>query len=387
MGDPSTTGQSAWSVRLWGYLADPNRGWVSLLYSDAQISGIDGDETIGPYRLTPLAAAADHQPGQLRPVLELASWFRHPDQQPAASGSANWTGLSIHQEVAALASLVLGIRLRGNDPSPRYQQQDGSITTYEVAAQVVPSAPSSPWSSPILPGLADSTADLGPLRPYLESLPRLAAHHTVQLVRAARQYADALWIAEGDPELAWLMLVSAVEVAAAAHQATTEDYTLLVKDAFPLSAKALVATGGEERLAEAAATEFDSLIKSTVRFLAFARDFRPDPPDGRTVDPDGQLPWSWGKMRKALSTVYRLRSHRLHAGIAFPWPLLIPPPAASDGLPAEVFTQDTHGSGDTTWLAAELPMTLAVFAYLVRSMLLRWWTTLTEGAVRPDMSG
>ncbi|WP_329317814.1 hypothetical protein OIE77_42645 [Streptomyces sp. NBC_01715] len=387
MGDPSTTGQPAWSVRLWRYLDDPHRGWVSLLYSDARVDGIDGGETIGPYRLTSLGAAAGYQPGQLRPVLELASWFRHPDQQPAASGSADWTGLSIHQEIAALASLILGIRLRGDDPRPRYQQQDGSISTYEVAAQVVPSAPSSPWSSPVLPGLADNTADLGSLRPYLESLPRLTPHHTVQLVRAARQYADALWMAEGEPELAWLMLVSAVEVAATAHQAATEDYTLLVKDAFPLSAEALVATGGEERLAEAVATEFDSLLKSTVRFLAFAWEFLPNPPDGRTADPDGQLPWSRGKMRKALSTVYRLRSGRLHAGTAFPWPLLIPPPAASDGLPAEVFTQDTYGSGDTTWPAAELPMTLAVFAHLVRGMLLRWWTTLTEEATRPDISG
>ncbi|MGW3113528.1 hypothetical protein [Streptomyces sp. NPDC001091] len=387
MDDPSTIGQPAWSARLWRYLDDPNRGWVSLLYSDAEVYGIDGTETTGPYRLTPLAAAADRQPGQLRPVLELASWFRHPDQQPATSDSANWTGLSIHQEFAALASLVLGIRLRGDDPRPLYQQQDGSVTIYEVSAQVVPSAPSSPWSSPILPGAADGTADLESLRLYVESLPRLAADHTVHLVRAARQYADALWIAEGEPELAWLMLVSAVEVAATAHQAATEDYTLLVREFFPLSAEALVATGGEERLTEAATTEFHGLIKATGRFVAFALAFLPDPPHGRTADSDGQLPWSKNRMRRALSAVYGLRSARLHAGTAFPWPLLIPPPAASDGLPAEVFTQDTYGSGDTTWSAADLPMTLAVFAHLVRGMLLRWWDSLNEASAGSDMSG
>jgi hypothetical protein len=127
--------------------------------------------------------------------------------------------------------------------------------------------------------------------------------------------------------------------------------------------------------------------KATARFLTFALDFLPNPPDDRTADPAGQLPWSRGKMREALSTVYKLRSARLHAGTAFPWPLLIPPPSASDGLPAEVFTQDTYGSGDTTWLAAEVPMTLALFAHLVRGMLLRWWTTLSEEAAPPDKSG
>jgi hypothetical protein len=300
--------QSAWSVRLWRYMDHPHRGWVNLLYSDAQVTGIDGTETVGRYRFTPLADPADRRPGQLRPVLELASWFRHPDQQPATSGSAGWTGLTIHQEVAALASLVMGIRLRGDDPRPRYRQQDDTVNTYEVAAQVVPSAPSSPWGSPILPGMEGSTADFGPLRPHLESLPRLSPQHTVQLVRAARQYADALWMAEGEPELAWLMLVSAVEVAATAHQAATEDYALLVKEAFPRSAEALVGTGGESLLAEAAATEFEGLVCSTGRFLAFARNFLPDPPTRRTADPAGQLPWSKGKMREALSTVYRLRS-------------------------------------------------------------------------------
>ncbi|MFH9351286.1 hypothetical protein [Kitasatospora sp. NPDC017646] len=387
MGDPSSIDQPAWSVRLWRYLDDPHRGWVSLLYSDAQIAGIAGTQIIGPYRFTPVDEAAGQRSGRLRPVLELASWFRYPNQQPAASGSAGWTGLSIHQEVGALASLVLGVRLRGDDPRPRYRQQDGDVTSYEVSAQVVPSAPASPWSSPILPGLAGSTADFGSLQPYLESLPHLAPDHTVQLVRAARQYADALWMAEGAPELAWLMLVSAVEVAATAHQAATEDYALLVKKSFPISAEALIATGGETLLAKAADAEFYKLVGATGRFLAFAKKFLPNPPDERTTDQAGQLPWSKTKMSAALEAVYKLRSARLHAGTAFPWPLLIPPPAAGDGLPAEVFTQDTYGSGDTTWPAAELPMTLAVFAHLVRGMLLRWWDTLAEERALPNSSG
>ncbi|WP_404870705.1 hypothetical protein ACI1MP_36920 [Kitasatospora griseola] len=328
--------------------------------------------------ITALATPTGHEAGQLRPVLELASWFRDPVGESSVSDSKAWTGLSIHQEITALLSLILGIRLRGDDPIIRRRLPDGCINTYKVAGRIAPNAPASPWASPVLPGLADAQADFAPVRGYLESLPRLEPQQTVDLVRAARQYADALWMAEGEPELAWLMLVSAVEVAAAAHQAATVDYALLVKAKFPRSSEALLASGGEQLLVEAATTEFGHLIGATSRFLAFTKAFLPEPPPGRTADPGAQLPWSWTKMSKALNTVYGHRSSRLHGGVAFPWPLLIPPPVADDGLPAEHFAKGLHGSGDTTWLAADLPMTLAIFAHLVRGVLLRWWTAMAD---------
>ncbi|MEU1288306.1 hypothetical protein [Kitasatospora sp. NPDC005856] len=370
----------AWSVRLWQYRDNPHRGWTNRLFSDAEVIGAIDGAPIGPYTITELAVPVGHEPGQPRPVLELASWFRDPEGEPSASGSAGWTGLLIHQEIAALLSLVLGIRLRGDDPLIRRRLPDGRINTYEVAGRVVPSAPTPSWASPIIPGLSGRRADFASVRGHLESLPRLSPQYTVQLVRAARQYADALWIAEGEPELAWLMLVSAVEVAATSHQVATEDYTLLLKKKFPRAAEALLAAGGEELLAEAATTEFTGLINSTSRFLNFARTFRPGPPSLRTTDTAAQLSWSSGKMRDAFNKVYDHRSSRLHAGVAFPWPLLIPPPAAGDGLPAEVFAGGPYGSGDTTWPAAELPMTLALFAHLVRGMLLRWWTVMADEA-------
>nr|BEK71486.1 hypothetical protein KPHV_87130 [Kitasatospora purpeofusca] len=38
------------------------------------------------------------------------------------------------------------------------------------------------------------------------------------------------------------------------------------------------------------------------------------------------------------------------------------PPVAADGLPAEHFAEDRHGPAGTTWPAARLPTTLALFA-------------------------
>jgi hypothetical protein len=370
--------QPPWSVRLWQYCDTPTRGWTTRLFSDTDVQGTADSESVGPYRIVSLDAPSDHQPGQLRPVLELASWFRDPEDEAPASDSAGWTGLSIHQEITAMLSLILGVRLRGDDPVI-HRNNGGTITAYHPSVRTLPSAPTSPWASPIIPGLPDTSADIASARQYLESLPGLAPQHAVDLLRAARQYADALWIAEGEPELAWLMLVSAVEVAATSHQITTADYAQLVTSGFPLAAEALVERGGEELLVRAADTEFAGLIKATGRFLAFARAFRPDPPEVRTADRLAQLPWSRRGMEGALNKVYDYRSARLHAGASFPWPLLIPPPVASDGLPAERFTNGPYGSGDTTWSAEELPMTLAIFAQLVRGMLLRWWSTMTDG--------
>ncbi|MFJ6898184.1 hypothetical protein [Streptomyces hokutonensis] len=371
--------QPPWSVRLWQYRDAPTRGWTTRLFSDTDVQGAAGSESVGPYRITLLDDPSDQQLGQLRPVLELASWFGEPGDEAPGSDSAGWTGLSIHQEITAMLSLILGVRLRGDDPVI-HRNNGGTVTSYHPSAHTLPSAPMSPWGSPIIPGLPDTPIDVASARQYLESLPNFAPQHAVDLVRAARQYADALWIAEGEPELAWLMLVSAVEVAATSHQVTTADYAQLVTSSFPLAAQALVERGGDELLVRAADTEFAGLIKATGRFLAFAHAFRPDPPEPRTADQAAQLPWSRRGMEDALKKVYGYRSARLHAGAPFPWPLLIPPPVASDGMPAERFINGPYGSGDTTWSAEELPMTLAIFAQLARGMLLRWWSTMADGA-------
>ena len=48
----------------------------------------------------------------------------------------------------------------------------------------------------------------------LLTYPNLTPEDAIILVRASRIYQDALWIAESEPELAWIMFVSAIETAA-----------------------------------------------------------------------------------------------------------------------------------------------------------------------------
>ena len=82
----------------------------------------------------------------------------------------------------------------------------------------------------------------------------------VALVRASRLYEQAVWIAEAAPELAWLLLVSAVEVAAAE-----------IHGPIPR---------GRNR----------HPVGPTQRFVTFIRDFAPPPPPQRPQH--GQLDWS-----------------------------------------------------------------------------------------------
>jgi len=47
----------------------------------------------------------------------------------------------------------------------------------------------------------------------IKTFAALSPEQAIALGRAARLYQDALWLAESEPNLSWLMLVAAVETA------------------------------------------------------------------------------------------------------------------------------------------------------------------------------
>ena len=69
-----------------------------------------------------------------------------------------------------------------------------------------------------MPGISDA-ASLGAAKSLLDRYPELSTNNARALARAARLYAQALWIADDDPAQAWLRLVSAIESAAAQWKA------------------------------------------------------------------------------------------------------------------------------------------------------------------------
>jgi hypothetical protein len=177
-------------------------------------------------------------------------------------------------------------------------------------------------------------------RTYLERYPRASQRKAVALVRAARLYEQAVWIVEADPELSWILLVSAIEVAGQQY-------------AGPIPR-------GRSR----------HPIGPTDRFVNFIRDFAPTPPPTRP----SHAALDWPRMEKHARKIYDWRSRALHDGIPFPAPMFEPPRPDEDDVLTEIPSGTATSTGSTVWRASDTPMLLATFAYIVRGALLRWWS-------------
>jgi hypothetical protein len=119
----------------------------------------------------------------------------------------------------------------------------------------------------------------------LEKYAYLSPDDAIALVRSARSYQEAVWIAEGDPQLAWLLLVSAVETAAnqwwnsrdrTADRSSSES----LRDAMPDLAS-LVETSAGSAVLDEVARHLGPLIKSREKFVRFLTAFCPEPPTPR----------------------------------------------------------------------------------------------------------
>jgi hypothetical protein len=203
----------------------------------------------------------------------------------------------------------------------------------------------------------------------LETYPALNGADAVALVRAARQYGDALWLADGDPRLAWIKLVGALEVAAN-HFDDGRQQTPVAQ--LRRHRRALYSKLRDHPDAlEAVAREFARMFNVERKVRKFVRQFDPGPP---TTRPDGAgWHFDWSGLDSAIGVIYNHRSRDLHDGIAFPWPLCEPPFVAEDGLPAERFPAEGMSARGGQWTKVQLPMYLHVFEHLVGGALRRWW--------------
>lgn len=306
------------------------------LYTDANITGT---MTIGPYKF--FLTHYHHFAGRydaLRPAIILRV-ENHLDILPVLkmpmdkTDDRRYHGGWLKDEVAALVSLSLGIRLKAGDLSRRFEPYGDPRGVPDISLNepvllegsglpIIPSAPGH-----------HSLCDTKQLATLVELSPLEAA----AFIRAARLYQDALWISESEPHLSWIMLVSAVETAASC---------------WPLDSK-----------------------QPSKKFVHFVLNFMPEPPSARPGK-GAQLSWVKTDMKEALGRVYGHRSNALHYGTPFPLPMCEPPGRfddlegwyAPDEIPSGLATR----FGTETWLAKDTPMLLHTFEYLVRNSLLKW---------------
>lgn len=349
------------------------------LYSDARFTG-EIRRTDWPYQFLNTIPVHD-EPGLVQaPVILRADLYAPQSDLPdwSKTDTSTYHGGLMTDEVAALASLCLGVRLRSGGESRRF---DG-FTTDPLGQPVA-------WDRRPMPSIGLSRTglvlpdvvgkhSLDPLS-RLESLHRLTVPQTVALVRAARLYQDALWIVESEPALAWLMFVSALETGAnewSVEKGTPEERLAASR---PELMSILFAAGGQTLVAQVA-KEIESSLGATKKFIQFSLRFLPSAPERRPTEAF-QISWLKEPMKAMLRAVYGYRSKALHGGTPFPAPMCDP---AFRVAVTEWFSErGTMALAASTkggiWLEKDLPISLHTFHYVVRGALLRWWTYLAGG--------
>lgn len=162
--------------------------------------------------------------------------------------------------------------------------------------------------------------------------PTMSAVDAAALVRAARQYQEALWIAEVDARQAWLRFISAVEAARGRW------------------------SPGRDRV--------------TLRFINFVTTFLPRPPPSRPRD----RRVDWRHMATHMESIYNLRSRASHGGSPFPASICEPVYRFGRELAPEIpDLQESQAS-------AEAPMMLHMFEYIARHVLQNWWRSAVRAA-------
>jgi hypothetical protein len=338
------------------------------LFTDAHIVG-EARDKYGPYQLLNiLPLPPDAQ--LLLPVLVLRSEsYLVYDIDMSKTDTARYHGGFLSDEIAAIVSLCLGIKIKAGGESRRFHP-NGDPKGRPVGPRID--------ENPVIAKLAGRNLIL-PRTLGMHSLSEmelfgrftdLTPQQAIALIRAARLYQDAVWIAESEPELSWIMLVSSVEIAAGHwHQDGGDRYVELLAESKPDFVVQLEKVAGKEAVSLVAG-EFASLLGAAKKFRDFMDEFKPDPPDERPHEFE-QFHWTRREIKQAMVKIYDYRSRALHDGTPFPMPMCQPPRGLSEIPPGLA----TGGYGGV-WQAEDTPMLLQTFEYIVRNALIKWWARM-----------
>ena len=345
------------------------------LYSDANFTGqVEG--SLGPYSFFNLVAFEQLDRLVRAAVVvrfELHMKFETPKMNK--TDVARYHGGDTDDEIAALASLILGCRFFAGGETRRFDI-GGSPRGQPVA-----------WHQRSEPTLhfdvrrmrvrsAAGTHSLMVLE-ELAKFPKISPAAAIAVVRSARLYQDAIWLAESEPHLAWLLLVSAVETAANFWSSAQDLPIERMRASKPKLVDLLERAGGVE-LAESVAELIADSLGSTKKFVSFIMNHIPPAPAIRPAE-WGQASWEKEKLTTALRTIYGHRSKALHDGIAFPAPMCESPfKHETWNAVAEKPSFIAASKSGGIWIAEDTPMYLHTFEYIARNCLLSWWRNLAE---------
>ena len=345
------------------------------LFTDARVIG---EAHFGPYAFLNTGAFRDDGAVRAAIVLRYAIYGDESGPGPRRydkSDAELYHGGYAQDELAALASLILGIRLRAGPVSREFQVKGDPLgRPTELWNEGMPY-----FRAPrryVIPTTATGEH-------YLEGLVRidelkdLSQRKAIAVIRSARMYQEALWVAESEPAMTWLLLVSALETAANEWQRSNGDPVERLQESKP-ELYAYLSDLPDDSILKTVAQGVADSLGITKKFVGFVLAFLPDPPSQRPTE-GFQFPWNEQNWAKALKTIYRYRSQALHDGVPFPAPMCSPPTKLPD-LPAiaEIPTALAHSEKGATWIRADMPIYLHVFEYVARNVLLKWWPSLAR---------
>jgi hypothetical protein len=306
------------------------------------------------------------------------SWFQSADERfPVETNHSQFHGGWITDELAAIASLRLGVRIKAGSVVRTFGGHcDDELGCPSAAMDAIPELRYK-HGKPVLPSVVKSVS-IERLH-GIDELHVLSPVQFVALIRAARQYQEALWVAETEPELAWLMLVSAIETAANEWAIKASNLENLKSAKSELCDSIL--SQGSEQLLEEISDVFGPTLQSTNKFLKFCLEFMPEAPEERPVETSKRVKWSKTQLRGVLNKLYEFRSTALHAGVPFPTPLCRPPVLTAEDLPHETGANGiAHHTRGGNWLAQDLPMTMNTFSFFVNGALNNWLDSMLESS-------
>ncbi|MBM7843784.1 hypothetical protein [Herpetosiphon giganteus] len=363
------------SYRNWKYALSnfPKTGGFEFpLFTDAHITSqlTDG---IGPYKLINTIAIGRSKATRPSIILRTDIHINEPLPDMNKTNIDAYHSGYFQDEITALVSLCMGIRLKAGGETREFESDDliGRPIAYKASYDPVVPIIEESERSPVIPNIVGehSLEDAK----LLTTIPMLTSQQAITLIRAARLYQDALWIAETESELSWIMLTSAIETVAGFWKNELVTPVDKLKLSRPELVNILMEAGGEELVIKVA-EEIAPYMGATKTFIDFILYFLPAPPEPRP-SLFTQLSWEHSAMKKTMKIVYKYRSQALHGGTPFPAPMCMPP-RKHDGNYAEIPLGLAMSTKGAVWLAKDTPILLNTFEYIVRHTILNWWRSI-----------
>ncbi len=276
----------------------------------------------------------------------------------------------VGDEISGLISVGLGIKNFCTGMSRRFHSS-GSIVGDPYgepcfSETFVPPRLAVPEHFPILP---DITRFVYPDRELydLENLVMASPERYRAFIRASCLYKDALEMVEHDSNLSWILMVSALETAAASENDPETLPLHQLKDGFPELFETLQ-DSADSKITERVALVVAPTLKATTKFIDFCLRNLPAEPEDRPKNEAVRICWEPESVKKYLSIVYNYRSKYLHTGQRFP-SLMSKPPLKDEERPCIEREKDYLRR---EWKRKEVPINLHTFNYIARHVLINW---------------